>query len=365
MKPINILFPFVGDSLGGSHISAISLIKKLPNEQFNVSVLLYQKGILSNYLDENGLDYSVLTSNCGFKKSNILIKMISFIENNIYAYKYLSDKNQDVVHTNDLRMHYSWVFACLFKGVSHFWHQRSASSRGVYLSYFSRSLVTITEYCKSTFPLMIKKKALVVNDPVSIDLSKCVKYSSFNNNNIKIAWVGNLISQKRLDTAIRVIANLKLTFPNVQLLVFGEKREPIYTEVKELIRYLGLTDNVIFMGVKTPIESWLVNCDVLLATAQNEGMGRSLIEAMLVGLPVVASDHAGHKEVVDNGVNGFLVQLENVEAYAQKIKCIISDSKVKRQIVLQAKITAKTRYSESVHSTSIISLYYELIGLSR
>jgi len=362
MDKIKVLFPFVGDTLGGSHISALSLINSLPIERFEATILIHKKGKLSLYLDAKSIPYYIDESLRHLDEVSVVKKIYMSFFGLLKRRRFIQKNGFDLVHTNDLRMHYTWVFPCLFSTSKHLWHQRTVSRRGVRLSIFSRKLVTITEFCRASFPYFVSEHAEVVADPVSISAIPRRANHSFKGGAVKIAWVGNITKQKRLDTAINVIFYLKHTFPEVELLVFGETREPVFSEVKELIEEFGLQKNVTFMGVKTPIEKWLVQADLLLATAENEGMGRTLIEAMLLGLPVVASDHGGHREVIDDGVTGVLIPLEDRHAYGKAISSIFENSEYRNSIVGAAKNSVETRYSTSRHVEKIISIYYKCLS---
>lgn len=361
MKKIKILFPFVGDTLGGSHISTLSLIDELNQKDFDVMIIVYKKGRLTNYLEQVGYHYLHVEDMPFVDNLNVFFKSIMAFYSFFKSFLFLKKYDFDIVHTNDLRMHYSWVFACCFSNASHVWHQRSDSKRGVFLSVLSSKLLTITNFCKSSFPFVVRDKAVIIDDPVSV-VGEGRPSGSLDRLSVKISWVGNIIEKKRLDTAVRVIAKIKEKIPGIELQIFGERREPIYSEVKELISELGVSRNIKFMGVKTPISEWLVETDILLATAESEGMGRALVEAMLLGLPVIASDHGGHKEVVENGTNGLLVPLESVEGYAESILLLVDDDEHREHIIESAKVYSQKRYSESVHADSVVHIYKEILN---
>ena len=88
---------------------------------------------------------------------------------------------------------------------------------------------------------------------------------------------------------------------------------------KALISELGLENNIELLGYTTEIFKYMNICDVLVACSYREGLPLNLMEAMLCGKPIVASINRGHKELVENGKNGFLVPVEDTDAYAQKI----------------------------------------------
>ena len=95
--------------------------------------------------------------------------------------------------------------------------------------------------------------------------------------------------------------------------MFGEDREPMRQQVMDRISALGLRERCFFMGPHYPIGPWIAGCDVLVAPAVAEGSGRALVEAMLIGTPVVATNDGGHCEIINHGETGYLVPADNPE----------------------------------------------------
>jgi glycosyltransferase EpsD len=108
---------------------------------------------------------------------------------------------------------------------------------------------------------------------------------------------------------IKMIEKLRLTIPNVRLLLAGEGGK--LNECKKLVDHLGLNKYIDFLGYQTDIPKLLGICDVVVASSLREGLPVNLIEAMASGKPIVAKDNRGHRELVKHNLNGFLIK--NVE----------------------------------------------------
>lgn len=363
MKKVKVLFPFIGDTLGGSHISTLSLYEFLPDDYFEKKILIYQKGVLVDYLDSREIDYFLEESLFFADNFCFLKKTISILRANLSSLRYINTYSFDIVHTNDMRMHYSWVLATFISGRFHIWHQRSLSGQGVLLSIFSTRLITISKYCKKSFPVLLSRKAMVIDDPVyTFPNLKGLYHQTLCSEQKKILWVGNLRHQKRLDIAIKVISGMVNAGINVKLLVLGEEREPGYSQAKAEIDALGIEQHVEFCGVQKKIEPWLDAADVLLATAENEGLGRVLIEAMLLGTPVVASADGGHLEIVNHEETGLLVPLNDIQGYIVAISRIFND-RPKVEIMIRAACEyATNRFSPSAHADKVSSIYKDLMA---
>lgn len=122
--------------------------------------------------------------------------------------------------------------------------------------------------------------------------------------------VGSLIHRKGYDITINALARLsgKISF---RFLCAGDGKERL--PLQALARESGLQDRIIFTGALSPDEVYreLGGADLFILSSRSEGRPNVLVEAMASGLPVVASDIDGVRELIDNGANGFLFASEN------------------------------------------------------
>ena len=95
----------------------------------------------------------------------------------------------------------------------------------------------------------------------------------------------------------------------------GTRDKNLRKEVVERIVKFDLMTQCRLMGPRFPIEQWMMGLDALVVPAVRETFGRTLVEAMLCGTPVVAADDGGHREIIRHGETGFLVQPDNPEAF--------------------------------------------------
>lgn len=102
-------------------------------------------------------------------------------------------------------------------------------------------------------------------------------------------------------------------------------------ELKELANSLGIGEDVVFFGTipNAQIAKALQSFDVFVNCSVKESFGVAIVEAMSCGLPVVATDTAGYKEVVDNGVTGYILKDRKPETMAEKILELLGDSNLR------------------------------------
>jgi glycosyltransferase EpsD len=131
-----------------------------------------------------------------------------------------------------------------------------------------------------------------------------------------IAWVAEFIKRKRPDDAVAAVRELASTTPaQLVMLDQGLLLDKIQ---KSVVRY-GIQDVMAFRGRVSNVSHYLAVSDVLLSTAGQEGLPVNVMEAMAAGLPVVAYDIRGCKDLVADGETGFLVPFGDVHGLAERV----------------------------------------------
>lgn len=109
---------------------------------------------------------------------------------------------------------------------------------------------------------------------------------------------------------------------NVCLLLVGAGKQEL--RLKKLAHKLGVGKKVMFLGYRRDIPELLHISDIFALTSLREGLPRSVMEAMAAGKPVVATDIRGHRDLIQNNVNGFLVPINNVAKTSEAILKLIT-----------------------------------------
>lgn len=134
--------------------------------------------------------------------------------------------------------------------------------------------------------------------------------------------VGRLIEQKDHATLLRAFSPVRSALPHARLAILGDG--PLEAETRALIEELGLEDAVSLPG-RTDIRDWLDRANVFVHTSRWEGFGIVLLEAMLAGLPVVATRVSAVPEVVEDGKTGVLVEAGDVSGFATALEALLTD----------------------------------------
>ncbi|MEK4736360.1 MULTISPECIES: glycosyltransferase family 4 protein [Bacillus] len=148
---------------------------------------------------------------------------------------------------------------------------------------------------------------------------------------------------KNQNFLIHVLAQLKNEMPHAKLLLAGEG--PLMEECKKIATQLGVTKMVHFLGYRNDIASLLQMSDLAIASSYREGLPVNIMEAMACGLPVVATDNRGHRELIINNKNGWIVDRDDIKAMADRIKGISINPKVLAQMGQYGCTSIKNQYS--------------------
>jgi glycosyltransferase involved in cell wall biosynthesis len=137
-------------------------------------------------------------------------------------------------------------------------------------------------------------------------------------------------------------------------------------ELRDAVADLGLGDRVFFTGHLDDVAPVLGALRLLVHPSRSpEPFGRSVIEAMSFGVPVVASRAGGVVEIVDEGSNGLLFEPGNVEELAAAVTRLLGDPGTAARMARAARETVVTRFSASGHARRMEDVFLEAIGEAR
>ncbi|MFJ9041378.1 glycosyltransferase family 4 protein [Streptomyces sp. NPDC102406] len=172
-------------------------------------------------------------------------------------------------------------------------------------------------------------------------------------------WVvaaGRLAPVKRYDLLIRAFDKVRAERPDWRLRIYGGGKQK--DKLRRLIDQLGLYNHVFLMGTAHPLEPEWTKGSVAAVTSTFESFGMTIVEAMRCGLPVVSTDCPhGPGEIIDNGVDGRLVEVGNVDAIAAGLLELINDDALRRQMAARA-LTHSARFDPA----RIAERYEDLFG---
>ena len=131
--------------------------------------------------------------------------------------------------------------------------------------------------------------------------------------------------------------------------------------LRNLAASLGIASQVYIAGFRYPVEQWIAGMDVLVATSEWEAFGRTLVEAMALGTPVVASRAGGHVEIIDDGRTGLLVSPNDPDAFATAAYRVLTDVALAGRLTEEGRKGALDRYSLENHVRRVTAIYDGLL----
>lgn len=380
-----ILFPFVGgDVVGGSHLSALRLIAALDPGRFRPRIVLHGGGgRLAGLIEDHGLSWDRLDH------PGIIAPRYSREPGNVSLPRYLmasagglrrllTDWGIDLVHTNDGRMHANWALPARLAGCRLVWHHRqSPTALGVNLiaPLLAHRIIGVSHFSRPARPVWpLRDRFRVIPSPFDLAAVRPDRHASVARirtaigampSAVVLGYVGVLNRRKRPDHFVRVIAQLHRDIPDRDIhgVILGRAErpdDPVIRNCIALAAELGIGSRLHLLGHRSPIEPWLAGLDALLVTALDEPFGRTLIEAMHLHVPVVATRHGGNPEAIQDGRTGFLVEARDPAAFVPPLRRLMEDPELRDRITETA-ARGQERFASDVHVRHVQDLYSDLL----
>jgi glycosyltransferase involved in cell wall biosynthesis len=369
---LKILFPFVGDSVGGSHLSTLELYKILKENGYDVLVLLHDtNGPLSKILKKSGVEYLELkTAYLAGASPNILMIFFSIIWNLFPLIKLIEKNDIDIVHGNDLRVNLTWSVAVRMSRAKFIWHQRtilSASNFWQCITLLCNHFVGISQAVIKSAPKNINpvKKSLVYNAfDTEVRFNKCTSKRMIYKDLLKhqepliLGCVGRLVTYKNVDFIIRCLPRIiNVCEIPLHFLVVGGGSDEYTKYLKSIVKELDLQANVSFTGFLSNPSEIIAGLDILIAPSSIDAFGRSIVESMLQSTPVLAANKGGHLEIVEDEWDGLLYEANNENSFIEKAIRLIEDKYFREALAIRGLEKSVSEYSKNRLFLEIDKIY--------
>lgn len=175
----------------------------------------------------------------------------------------------------------------------------------------------------------------------------------FKSDDFLLCNVAEINSNKNQKMLIKMLLLLRKNVPNAKLLLIGPEHDG--GRLRRLIAKNQLQDDVLLLGWRNDVPSLLQIADVYVASSKSEGLPINIIEAMASGLPVVASRNRGHIDLIENEVNGCLVDLNDYQDMATKVLKLHDNALFRQSIIACAQGSVK-QYEKQVTLTELCEI---------
>ncbi|MCC5940164.1 MAG: glycosyltransferase family 4 protein [Balneolaceae bacterium] len=208
---------------------------------------------------------------------------------------------------------------------------------------------------------LIPKDKIKLIKGVGVDISK-FRPSSTHNNKVKVALIGRMLWDKGVEEFINAGEELHTKGLDFEFHLFGEpyEKNPMSIPNDQLAKW-GKIEWLTYHGHVDDISAILEEIDIVCLPSYREGMPKALLEAAASGKPIVTTDVPGCREVVDDGINGYLVPSRNSIILAEKIEHLIENEEVRNKFGKASRKKAETEFALEIINTQMLSLYDELM----
>lgn len=369
MKKINILFILPQLGIGGGELQTLKLVQNLNKEKYNIYLCNLQSN--RNELQEEyekagakiipvsrktSLDFNMLVSIRKFVKENN-IHIVHSVLNNLWARVAVLGL-QDLVVIASERSIDSWW--------KKWYHFLADNILALFTDKILCNAYAIKDFYKRKIPIASDSKFQVIYNAIEKEkyqkiLSREEKSELYKKYDIKankfifviVAGLRPVKNHKILLMAVDYLVNMK-RYIKFQVLIIGGGQEE--TNLKNYVKEKKLCQYVKFLGELRDVSSILSISNAGIICSEQEGLSNAIIEYMTAGMPVIASDVGGNRELVEHEVNGYIFQYNDYENLA-KYMHLLSENHL---LAERFGILSKNKAMEKFDLRNMVKSYEEL-----
>ncbi len=293
-----------------------------------------------------------------------------------------------LVHANSIRAGLAAVLATKLGGPPAIVHVRdclppsiTANAVRTFLMSGAAMLITNSRYTTARFTEGYRPhKVVIIHNPVDLTRFSPDRISraegrvrlGLEGDGPVLGVIGQLTPWKGHDDAMRCLSLLRPSWPTARLVVVGSavftSRATRYDNLgylralKSLALDLGLNGSLRFLGEREDVPEILRAVDILLVPSWEEPFGRTVVEAMAMAVPVIATDIGGPAEIITHGVDGMLLPPKHPARWARTIHELLGEPDRLAAIGRAGRRTAIDRFTVGAHVTRVLSVYRHVLG---
>ncbi|WP_198512459.1 glycosyltransferase family 4 protein [Bacillus sp. mrc49] len=180
--------------------------------------------------------------------------------------------------------------------------------------------------------------------PVSPEKKAMIRLEKgYHDEDFLLFYAAEFNKNKNQQLLLKVFSMIEKKIAQPRLLLAGDG--PLLDECKKLAHSLGIEDKVDFLGFRKDIDQLLKISDLAVASSLREGLPVNIMEAMACGLPIIANENRGHKELVSNGQNGWLISKNDEKSFSEKIMKVAGNKEMRKVLGETSQIMIERKYS--------------------
>jgi glycosyltransferase involved in cell wall biosynthesis len=391
MDRITILFVHASSDLYGSDKVLLDLLLNLDQNRFKPIVILPGKGPLFDSIQHAGIEVHDLTlariARSGFSPAGIVTLVVNIIVSLIAISKVVAGRKIDIIHSNTLAV-VSGALWALCSNAKHLWHVHEIIEHPDIINTYYPRLVNLLsckvvansaatrEWLVSRSPGLRSKTITILNglchkEMVAIpEISRIRSFCTTSDGEVVVALVGRinrLKGHKILVDALEILAAKGIR--GIRALIVGSPppgQEHFKTDLCTYIHESSVAGMITLMDFTADIWPVWAACDIaVVPSTEPESFGMVAIEAMSAHKPVIASNHGGLVEIVEDGITGLLVPPQDAGALAVALESLVSDPVRRKEMGERGFQRQKEFFSLEAYTTAFESQYIEIASSQR
>lgn len=360
-----VLYVSNASAYSGAEESLCQMVQKIDRSRYEPFAAVGLPSRLQRRLEESGAIVTAFTD--GFKEPSV--------RNIVQVRDLISRVQPDIIHSNALNG-LPLLWAAIEGRIPFIQHVRNGNMNG-YAEYVesSSAVIAISKYLRNRvlqFAINPERVHVVYNEAdldhfngTHFDRPTVRNRYGFGQDSKVIAMIARFARNKRHDLILTAFESILQSVPSARLLLKGEDYhdDPYYDSVLARIEKCPGKEHIRHVKFVNDIREIHAVADVLVLCSDREGLGRCVVEAMSMGLPVVVTDSGGTHEIVEDGVTGLVVPAGNASALANAVVTILKDDEFRTSASVAARRTAVRRLSSSESAGAVMQIYDNLLGV--
>lgn len=361
--------------ISGAEISLLMLIKNLSREFFEPIVVLPNNGPLYDEISKSKTQILLSPIN-KLKLHNpfpYFLTILSF-------YRIFKRIKPDIIHANmDICSQYAFLPAKLFK-IPLIVHTRNILNKRAFQRMFlfcADVLIANSKAVMQSFAAYSQQKQIkdVVYNGVDLTVftpsqgKRCVaraKYG-FCEADFVIGLFGRIHPTKGHENFLNALTYVLKHYKNIKALIAGstdiDHSQQYLSQLKKIVEQNNQNTNIMFLEYEKDNVSLFSAIDLLVCPSENEPFGRVLIEAMAMGIPVIANRFGGPLEIVDDGINGYLIDVNDVNIFTDTIIKLYGDPFLRKEMGKKGHNIVQNKFSIRQSTESLESIYKNILKI--
>lgn len=195
----------------------------------------------------------------------------------------------------------------------------------------ANTVIFQTKRAKLYFPQNVQKNGCIISNPISVSTT-CLDNSKTK---CRIVTAGRLTHQKNQKMLIDAFASVVKVHPDYYLDIYGNG--PLKDELTQYIEEMRLTDKIKLQGNVPNLHEQIADAQIFVLPSDFEGLSNALLEAMMMGFPVISTSCAGSDEIIVNDENGILIPVKDVKELEKQLNRLIEDKNLRKRLSINAK----------------------------